>query len=71
MSTVWEIAKAEDRDYITPEDITKALESGASAHVLVADVLNAIGCHSVEDVSLCAHLAWRALMTVPSQKDTP
>jgi hypothetical protein len=55
--TVFELADAAKRHYITPEDVTAALESGATAESVRLNVLQVIGKMSkygIEDSSLCA-----------------
>lgn len=64
MKSVFEIADAKGRDYITPEDVTAALESGWSADLVRIDVLRAIAGgtnYGVEDASLTAFLAAEGL----------
>lgn len=59
--SVFDVAKAAGRDYITPEDVSAALDSGADVNVVRLDVLEAIGGprRGAEDKSLCAFVAWK------------
>lgn len=56
---VWEVAKENGRDYITPEDIADAAFQGADEHTVWQEVLEAIDAKSAEDASLCAFVALR------------
>jgi hypothetical protein len=49
---VWQIALP--REYITPEDVTAALDDGAPLIAVARDVLVAIDLKATEDASLCA-----------------
>ena len=55
-----EIAKAQNRHYVTPEDVVQAF-SGPSADIdgIRLDVLEAIGRKQAEDPGLCAFNAWQ------------
>lgn len=54
------IAEQEGRDYITPEDIQKAIDAGAERAVLQQEVLEVLGGKmGAEDHSLCAFIAAR------------
>lgn len=57
MISPWKFAEDEKRDYITPEDITASIDSGATAYFLHPIVLTAIGQKKCEDWSLCASVA--------------
>lgn len=58
MNTIVEIAKARNRDYVTPEDVSEAIESMIDLSVIRLDVLEIIGSHyAAEDISLCAFVA--------------
>lgn len=62
MNTVIEIAKKHRRNYITPEDVTEALESDVSDSKIQRDVLEVLGNTAgfgAEDSSLCAFIAWK------------
>lgn len=47
-----------DRDYLTPEDITAAIEAGCSKEIVQHETLVMLGKKACEDWSLCAFLAW-------------
>jgi len=51
------IAKADGRDYITPEDITLSVKAGHLSLSLCLDVLDALESGAAEDPSLCAFVA--------------
>jgi hypothetical protein len=55
----WHAANAirEGRDYITPEDISAAIDAGADLTELRLEVLVALGRRCCEDWSLCAFVA--------------
>jgi len=62
MKTIFDIAKAEGRDYVTPEDISDSIKSGCPKETLQSDVLKLLGRQAgfgAEDSSLCAFIAWR------------
>ncbi len=72
----WAHAKEAERDYITPEDIGDAIENLAQgddevAHSQLDDlwetVLAAIGQKRAEDPSLCAFVAVKGLLKVPTR----
>lgn len=58
--SIFQIATAAGREYVTPEDVTDSLKSGYGRERVRRDVLKAIGgvC-GVEDASLAAWIAWR------------
>lgn len=49
---VWQIALP--REYITPEDVGRALEDGADPLDVARDLLVAVDIRACEDASLCA-----------------
>jgi hypothetical protein len=51
MKSIFAIAKAASRSYITPEDIQEALRCGADKNKVRRDVLKAISNLAVEDSS--------------------
>ena len=53
----WTRATSRRRDYLTPEDITAAILSGADKRALMACVLEAIGKGQTEDPKLCAFVS--------------
>lgn len=53
----WTYAIAENRSYLSPEDIGAAIRSGARKEVMLSTVLNALGTGACEDASLCAFVA--------------
>jgi predicted ATP-dependent protease len=56
-----EIAKRKNRDYITPEDVTEALQMYNKQRVrynLLAIIARQVD-YGCEDVSLCAFIAYR------------
>lgn len=60
MTKLAEIAAANDRDYITPEDVQDAINAGADRLELYVELLNIIGKQSglgVEDVGLACFIA--------------
>lgn len=68
MNSVTEIARAAGRSYITPEDVSDALERRPSAKVRL-DVLEVLGKQTdfgAEDAGLCAFIAWRGDPHQPS-----
>lgn len=61
MNCLTKIADANNRDYITPEDVTDALGDN-NADDVRRDLLQIIGKqlpYGVEDVGCCAFVAWR------------
>jgi len=61
MNSVTSIAAENNRDYITPEDVSEALKKNAVDRVR-RDVLEVLGKHSgygAEDTGLCAFVAWK------------
>ena len=55
------IAEAERREYITPEDVSQALEHYSAERVRL-DLLEVLGKQTpfgAEDSGLCAFVAWR------------
>ena len=66
MNSVIEIAKKHGRKYITPEDITEALENDCPETKIQLDVLQVLGNitgYGAEDKSLCAFVAWKGNST--------
>ncbi len=62
-TSIWFHAGHASRTYVTPEDITAAIEAGAPRAELQQEVLEAVGAKACEDWSLCAFVAaekWRA-----------
>lgn len=60
MKSVKEIARSKGRDYITPEDITAAINAGADKATLQQEVLDVLGGEmGAEDWSCCAFVAAR------------
>jgi len=57
MTTVAYYAERDGRDYITPEDITAAIDAGAEKSALQQEVLEWLGKRAAEDWSLCAFVA--------------
>lgn len=58
--SIFAIAKAKGREYITPEDVTDSFDSGYPAERVRMDVLRTLGRVSgfgAEDESLCAFVA--------------
>ena len=55
--SLWDLAKADGRDYITPEDVSDAIEKGQSQTDVWLEVLQAVEAKAAEDASLCAFLA--------------
>lgn len=62
--TIFQLAEAQGRDYITPEDVVASIRSGRSIHLVRVDVLRVIGRQPVkgkwwgaEDQSCCAFCA--------------
>lgn len=53
----WYHAWARQRDYLTPEDVTAAIEAQASVLDVTQAVLQAVELKCAEDASLCAFLA--------------
>ena len=68
--TPWEFAKAEGRDYLTPEDLTAALKAGATPLEVAIETLAAISVKQAEDVKLCAFVAHRALVLGTAMETT-
>lgn len=65
MNCVTGIAKAEGRDYITPEDVGDALKKFDADKVRL-DVLEVLGKQAgfgAEDKGLCAFVAWEGKKT--------
>jgi len=58
--SVWTIAKADGRDYITPDDIDEAIDAGESQLDVWGEVLQAVEAKAAEDASLCAFTALTA-----------
>ena len=54
---VREIASREGRSYITPEDVTEAIQTGCSQTDVWMHVLEAVDAKAAEDQSLCAFIA--------------
>ena len=52
--------------YITPEDITAAIDAGAEPAELAREVLEAISRKTVEDWSCCAFVALKAFEKGPT-----
>lgn len=67
MNSITEIAKKHGRNYITPEDVTEALEkSRFSSQRVRLEVLEVLGKqteYGAEDSSLCAFIAWKGKST--------
>ncbi len=71
----WTYARESGRSYITPEDVAEAVvnlsgdteEGHSQLDGLWEIVLKAIGAKKVEDASLCAYLAAKALERVPER----
>jgi len=62
MNSIIEIAKKHQRNYITPEDVTEALESDVPDSTVQRDTLEVLGNitkFSAENSSLCAFVAWK------------
>ena len=60
------IAKRCNREYITPEDVSNALRDG-HLDCIREDLLGVIGEQfdlGVEDIGLCAYIAWRGIPTM-------
>jgi histone H3/H4 len=53
----WDNARVHGRDYLTPEDIQAAINSGIAKVELQQTVLEAIGRCLCEDASACAYVA--------------
>ena len=53
----WYHAWAHQRDYLTPEDVTAAVEAQASIVDVAQAVLQAVEMKAAEDASLCAFIA--------------
>jgi hypothetical protein len=64
----WFHAKKNDRNYITPEDVTASIRAGASEVYLLRSVLAAIELGTVEDVSCTAFVALKVVPAVPKVK---
>lgn len=65
MNCVTEIAQLDGRGYITPEDVSAALEKHGADRVRL-DVLKVLGkqtAFGAEDSGLCAFIAWRGTPT--------
>lgn len=60
-----EIAKKNDCNYVTPEDVVDAFTTGAEIMDVWRDVLLAISRKSVEDVSLVAFVAFHGYRKAP------
>lgn len=59
MNNIIAIAQQAKRNYITPEDVTKALSTNSEDQVR-KDVLEVLGGKfGAEDAELCAWIAWR------------
>lgn len=57
-----EVAQRYNRDYITPEDVSEAINDGADLSQIRLDLLELLGRrtgYGVEDKGLCAFIAWR------------
>ena len=61
MNLILKIAEADGRDYITPEDVSAAIENYPNINDVRLDLLEILGggVARVEDYSLCAFIAWR------------
>ena len=66
MNSIIVIAKKNKRDYVSPEDVTKAIQNtGYTTDGIVRvrlELLEILGRqtgYGVEDASLCAYIAWR------------
>jgi hypothetical protein len=58
----WYYAKESNRpDYITPEDISFALEAGGVPWLIAIEVLEAISWGEAEDAKLCAYVTYKAM----------
>lgn len=53
----WAYARERGRDYLTPEDLTDAIEAGADRDTIWRATLDAISRKVAEDKSLCAFVA--------------
>ena len=65
-------AEKAGRDYITPDDIQRALLAGEDADIVRYDVLAVLGKttdYGWEDASLCAFTAWEASRAKHWQED--
>ena len=60
-----EVAEKNGRDYVTPEDVTDAFETGAEIVSVWHDVLLAISRKKAEDVSLVAFIAFHGYRKAP------
>lgn len=74
MNVVTQIAAADNRRYITPEDVSSALEGGSSAERVRLDVLQVLGgqtAFGAEDGECCAFIAWRGMrhISMPGEID--
>lgn len=65
MPSIAELARRQGRNYITPDDVSEALEHHPADQVRM-DVLAVLGKQTdfgAEDASLCAFIAWRGTPT--------
>lgn len=58
MNCLDSLARRAGRDYVTPEDVTRAMRKHPIAKVR-RDLLEFLSMNSCEDPTLCAHLAHR------------
>ena len=66
--TLTSIAEQHGRNYVTPEDVSEALDSHASKDLIRMEVLALVGRQSkygIEDAGLCACIAWRGMARAP------
>ena len=57
------IAKADGRDYITPEDVSQAINEDNDVTKVRLDVLEVLSGWGAEDSGLCAFIAFRGTKT--------
>ncbi len=67
----WFHAKKNDRNYITPEDVTAAIWAGAREVLLLRTVLWAIVDTKAEDHKLCAFVALKMYAVPKKKRATP
>jgi hypothetical protein len=60
-NSIIKFAVADNRDYVTPEDVTAAIEAGIDINLIRKDALECLAGYSgygVEDKKLFAYVAW-------------
>jgi hypothetical protein len=66
-NSITEISRKDGRNYITPEDVTQALEEKSDDNAVRLDVLEVLGRQTdfgAEDGGLCAFIAWRGKVSI-------